>query len=261
MIAVAAGAHIKTVLVDSSAGMRSSLSNLLDIYRTFRIVAQFDDVNLANDYILNHPVDLVFVQLSIGNPQYSGDGSFMVGFLSSQNPDLLIVPYSDNPRDAYLTQTLGATSFFTLPIDVMHFQRVIQRISYLFELICIKRESENRSIMIKNKTGYQIAKFSDILYIENSNRKKKIVCVNGSEIDVLNYTMDELERLLEGSSFFRCYQSFIVNLDKITSIRTDSVSRTYTLSLEGLQEEILLSREKYAELVALLKGRYARINI
>ena len=55
--------------------------------------------------------------------------------------------------------------------------------------------------------------------------------------------MDELERLLEGSSFFRCYQSFIVNLDKITSIRTDSVSRTYTLSLEGLQEEILLSRE------------------
>lgn len=113
---MAAGAHIKTVLVDSSAGMRSSLSNLLDIYRTFRIVAQFDDVNLANDYILNHPVDLVFVQLSIGNPQYSGDGSFMVGFLSSQNPDLLIVPYSDNPRDAYLTQTLGAPPFSRFPL-------------------------------------------------------------------------------------------------------------------------------------------------
>lgn len=66
---------------------------------------------------------------------------------------------------------------------------------------------------------------------------------------------------MEGSSFFRCYQSFIVNLDKITSIRTDSVSRTYTLSLEGLQEEILLSREKQKEVIARLQQRSSNITI
>ena len=108
--------------------MCSNLANLLGIYHTFQIVAEFDDVNLANDYILNHPVDLIFVQLSIENPQYSGDSSFIVSFLSAQNPDLLIIPYSEKACDAYQTQALGATSFFTVPIDVMHFQRVIQRI-------------------------------------------------------------------------------------------------------------------------------------
>lgn len=255
------GIKMKTVLVDKSPAMRSDLANLLEIYHAFQVVAEFDDVNLAIDYILNHPVDLLFVQLSIGDPQYSGDGSFMVSYLFGQNPDLLIVPYSERICDAYHTQNLGASSFFTVPVDITRFQHVIQRISYLFSLICIKRESENRSIMIKNKSGYQIAKFNDILYIESSNRKKKIVCANGSEIEVLNYTMDELERLLEGSSFFRCYQSFIVNLDKITSIRTDSASRTYTLSLEGLDEEILLSREKQKEVIARLQQRSSNITI
>lgn len=252
---------MKTVLADSDERMRNDLANLLEIYQSFEIVAEFDDVNLTTDYIMNHVVDVLFVQLSIGNPKYSGDGSFLVNYLYSQKPDLLMVPYSDKISDAYWTQELGASSFFTVPIDAMRFQRVIQRITYLFGLICVKRESANRSLMIKNKEGYQIAKCSDILYIENSNRKKKIVCTNGNEIEVLNYTMDELEQLLDGSSFFRCYQSFIVNLDKVSSVRIDSSRRTYALMLDGLDIEILLSREKQKEIISRLRQRGSNISL
>lgn len=252
---------MKTVLVDKDVGMRSELANILEMYRLFEVVAEFDDVNLANDYVLSHAVDVLFVCLSVGDPKYSGDGSFMVSYLCTQKPDLLAVPYSEEVKDAYWTQGLGASAFFTIPMDVLRFQQVVQRLSYLFNMICIKRESENRSLMIKNKFGYQIAKFSDILYIECSNRKKKIVCVDGTEIEVLNYSMDELERLLADSSFFRCYQSFIVNLDKVSSVRIDSVKRTYALSLEGLKEEIMLGREKQKEIVERLKQRSANLQI
>lgn len=258
---IAMKARMRTVFVDDDVAMQSELENLLELYRNFEVIARFDDVNRAMEFIMSHDVDLLFVRLAVGNPMYSGDGSFMVSILSMQKPDLLLVPYSEDPKDAYPAQNYGATAFFTVPVEVIHFQRMIYRLTYLFDLICIKRESQDRSLMVKNKLGYQLVKLSDILYIESSNRKKRIVCSNGNEIEILNYTMDELDDLLAGGPFFRCYQSFIVNMEKISAVRTDAAKRSYALTLEGYDEEILLSREKQKEIIELLQQRYSNIKL
>ena len=124
-----------------------------------------------------------------------------------------------------------------------------------------KREISNRSIMIKTRSGYQLTRLSDILFIERSNRKNHIVTTDGQEISLLGYTMNQLEEMLEGCGFYRCYQSFIVNLSQVAAVRADNDAKIYTIRFKDYEGEILLSREKYAELVALLKGRYAKINI
>lgn len=254
-------ARMKTVLVDDDTVMVSELENLLELYRSFEVTARFGDVNEAMDYLTSHEADVMFVRLAIGNPMYSGDGSFMVGILSMQKPDLLIVPYSENPGDAYPAQNFGATAFLTVPVEVTDIQRLVCRLEYLFDLICTKRESRDQSLMVKNKLGYQMVRLCDILYIESSNRRKRMICSNGNEIEILNYTMDELAELLAGGPFFRCYQSFIVNLRKITAIRTDAAKRSYGIMLEGYEEEILLSREKQKEIITLLQQRYSDISL
>ena len=131
----------------------------------------------------------------------------------------------------------------------------------MFDLQQAKREVANRSIMIKTRNGYQLTRLSDILFIERNNRKNSIVTTDGQEIALLGYTMNQLEEMLEGCGFYRCYQSFIVNLSQVAAVRADNEAKNYTIRFKGYEGEILLSREKYAELVTLLKGRYAKINI
>ena len=73
--------------------------------------------------------------------------------------------------------------------------------------------------------------------------------------------MNEIEHFLEGSGFYRCYQSFIVNLSKVSFVRVYNASKNYTIQFKGYSGEVLLSRSKYSELVGLLKERYARLNL
>ena len=80
-------------------------------------------------------------------------------------------------------------------------------------------------------------------------------------IHPLGYTMGQLEQMLEGSGFYRCYQSFIVNLSKVSFLRADNDSNNYAIQFDGYDGEVLLSRDKYAQLLTLLKDRYAKVNL
>ena len=115
--------------------------------------------------------------------------------------------------------------------------------------------------MIRTRSGYQLTRLSDILFVERRNRANVIVTEGGAEVVLQGYTMNEIEHLLEGSGFYRCYQSFIVNLSKVAFVRADSASKNYAIQFNGYDGEILLSRNKYGELIGLLKERYARINL
>lgn len=63
------------------------------------------------------------------------------------------------------------------------------------------------------------------------------------------------------AGFYRCYQSFLVNLSKVSFIRVDNESKNYALLLEGYAGEILLSRNKYQEVLKLLKNKFAGISL
>ena len=104
-----------------------------------------------------------------------------------------------------------------LPFDPLALQAQVNRLRYVFDLQQTKREAANRSLLIKTRIGYQLTPVSDILFVERSNRKNRIVTQSGAEIHPLGYTMNQLEQMLEGCGFYRCYQSFIVNLSKVYS--------------------------------------------
>ncbi len=148
-----------------------------------------------------------------------------------------------------------------LPFEPLALHALVGRLQYIYELQLTQREAVNRSIMIKTRSGYQLMKLNDILFIERSDRKNRVVTESGREIVLQGYSLGEIESLLAGSGFFRCYQSFIVNLSKVSFIRANSDSKSYAIQFAGYSGEILLSREKYPELVELLRERYVKLNI
>jgi DNA-binding LytR/AlgR family response regulator len=140
-------------------------------------------------------------------------------------------------------------------------QRVVNRIEYLYDLLQYKRRSINRSVMIKTNKGYQLVTLDSVLFIERYDRKNRMITTDGKEIILGGYSLDELERLLAPNNFYRCYQSFIVNLSKVSFVKVDNETKNYTLLFKDFAGEVMLSRGKYNEIIELLKNMYAGISL
>lgn len=252
---------MKAVIVENDEQTRTLLYNIFNFYNIFDFVEVFDNPDKAYEYILSSPVDVAFISLEAGNCQFSSDGSYLAMSLSGVVPDVITVTYSSHDHPGTSIARLNCADFFTLPTEPTVVQRVINRIKYRFELLQYKRQSQNRSMMVKTTQGYQLVNLDDVLFIERFNRKNRMLTTEGKQIMLNGYTLDELSQLLSTAGFYRCYQSFIVNLSKISSIRADSVSKNYALQFDGFVGEILLSRDKYGEIIKLLKDRYANISL
>ncbi|MDD6441878.1 MAG: LytTR family transcriptional regulator DNA-binding domain-containing protein, partial [bacterium] len=60
---------------------------------------------------------------------------------------------------------------------------------------------------------------------------------------------------------YRCYQSFIVNLSKVSYVKANNETKSFSLVFDGYAGEVMLSRDKYTEVVQLLKNKYAGITL
>ena len=254
-------AGIKVLLVDSDVELRRRLWDLLSMHRVFQLEAELETTEQALDYVEANEVDVVFANNLPADARFTSDGSHLTLILAQRHPDVQVVIYSASKEAAYWCCRSGCAGYLLTPFDALDLQTLVSRLTYIFGLQQAKRESINRSIMIKTKNGYQLTRLSDILFVERSNRKKRLITVDGQEIVLLGYTMNQIEEMLDGSGFYRCYQSFIVNLSKVSFIRADNDAKNYAIQFRGYEGEILLSRDKYAELVDLLRARYAGINI
>lgn len=252
---------IRIVIVDNDSAIRENLRGLLQFYNIFDIAAEFDDVNLASDYLLSREVDAVFINMQVGDPRFSDDGSYLALNLSENCPDLLIALYDQHDHNAGFIFSMNCAEFFTLPFDPVTMQRVVNRIRYRYELLQFKNLSRHRSMMVKTNQGYQLIDLNNILFVERFKRKNRMVTTEGKEIILNNYTLDELTQILASNGFYRCYQSYIVNLSKVSCVRIDNTSKNYALQFDNHAGEILLSRDKYAEIIELLKQKYAKISL
>lgn len=253
--------QIRTVIVEKNPEQLIEIENLLAFYRKFEIVRTFDDIDSASQYLQEEEVDAVFIRSDVGDPRRSPDGSFLLGYITQKKPDLLAVLYCDSMDTAFWGLTAGAVAAFTTPIDPLLFQRAIDRVLYVFDLLQYKRDAQARSIMVKTKDGYRMLRLTDILFIERRERKKYIVCADGCEVTVSNYSMDDLETMLSTSHFYRCYSSFIINLERVVRININTDKKLYSITLDGFDGEIILSREKYKELMAVLKKKYSDLTL
>ena len=253
--------EMKVLLVDSNQQLCSELAVMLHAFQHFRVVKTAESAEEAIAFIQSSDVDVVFANHQPADPRVTSGGAHLAAVLGQSHPHVQVVVSSNWAEWKYKDYRYPCTGYLLVPFNPLAAQSLVNRLRYIFDLQQAKREVANRSIMIKTRSGYQLTRLSDILFIERSNRKNRIVTIDGQEIALLGYTMNQLEDMLEGCGFYRCYQSFIVNLSQVAAVRADNEAKNYAIRFKEYEGEILLSREKYAELVALLKGRYAGINI
>lgn len=111
-----------------------------------------------------------------------------------------------------------------------------------------EEEQEMAVLKIPAKSGDATLLFEpkDIDFIESLNRNN-YVTVRGSAFPV-QYTMDELEHMLQKSGFFRCHRSYIVNVQKVQRLER-MTKNSYVLILNDKEEsQVPLSKGRIEEM-------------
>lgn len=83
--------------------------------------------------------------------------------------------------------------------------------------LCINElNSRNKKICLKNKSDMIVLNTDDILYVEVI--RKEITIYTETENYSIKMSLKSLEDMLNGKNFFKCHNSYLVNLDKVSHI-------------------------------------------
>ena len=83
-----------------------------------------------------------------------------------------------------------------------------------------------------------LVELSDVLYIESVDGKS--FAYTDCDVIKLEYTLMQLEQMIQEISFFRCSKSMIINIDKVKSLRSFASNRIDATMCNG--EHVMISR-------------------
>ena len=101
----------------------------------------------------------------------------------------------------------------------------------------------------KNDTQ-AVIDFADVLYVETVDRKTFIYTAD--DVFRSELTLTQLEEILNTVNFFRCSKSMIINIDKLTTLKSLASNRIDAALCNG--EHIIISRTYASEFKKILKG-------
>lgn len=240
---------MRTIVIDDDHSTAGAINRVLKDEFGHEVYASAHDMNAGRQLIQESDPDLVF--LDIGLPDGKGydlinsDSTFKVIFITA---------FSNYALKAF---ELAALDYILKPLDPIRIEEAYrrfhdsqhtnawqQKFSIFKENVGL--ENKSRRIAIRSTDGFRFLRIQDILYCESDGNYTKIVEQNGESI-LTSRTLRNIEQLLSSNGFFRCHQSYLINVDCISSYK----SQTSEIELVG-NHTVTLARSKKREFLELV---------
>lgn len=202
---------LKCLLIDDSIEVTNNIKSILEKY-TFLTIISVNSYKSAYEYLKKEEFDFLLLDIHLGDDS----GLNLVNSLSSIPPIIII---SSSPDYAVETYKIDKVVDYVLkPVNESRLLKAIGRVVTIINPGNTDEERDHCFMKVSRKaTRFD---FETIDYIEAVGMNSKVYC-NG-HFKLANESLSNLEQLLP-SSFKRVHKSFIVNLNKITSISIKSI--------------------------------------
>ena len=219
------------MIVDDESLALSRLKRLLNENGIEDITA-FDNPIEALKEITKTKFDAVFLDISMPNIT----GLELADSIIQLEPKTFIIfqtAYSEFALEAYKS---GGMGYLVKPIESNDIKNILEKIRNF------KSSSDEQSKKILGKRGDKLylIDISDIYYIK-ADLDEVIVRIKDADAYVRR-KIGDLETLLSGKNFFRVHRSYIVNVDKIKSMKSVEQSKLQ-IFFDGIDEIITSSKE------------------
>lgn len=226
--------NLKVLIVDDENLALSRLKRLLNDNNIFDIT-EFNDPLLALREISKTKFDLAFLDISMPNIS----GLELAEILININPKTYIVfqtAYEEFALDAFKK---GGIGYLLKPISNEDIKKVLEKINLFKE-----EKTTSKRFLGRVGESIYILDMDEIFYIKAD--LDEIIMRTKDNFVYAKRKIGDIEDILKDENFFRIHRSYLVNIDKIKSIKSVSQSR-FEIYFNGIDEFILSSKEKAKE--------------
>jgi two-component system LytT family response regulator len=209
---------IKCLAIDDEPLALQLLADNISRIPFLELVASCDDAFVANKIMQEQSIYLIFIDIQM--PGITG-----LQFIQSlvKKPMVIIVTaYKQYALDGF---ALDVVDYLMKPVSLDRFMKACNKAKDLYELKQSAAQSNlpKQDYMFVN-VGYSLMKinFNEVTYVEGLKDYIQIHTSTSPKAAVVRMSMKNIEEELP-AHFERIHKSFIVNLNKITAIRKNSL--------------------------------------
>ena len=129
-----------------------------------------------------------------------------------------IIFMSTSPEFALESYDVFAFGYLLKPLDHEKLRTLLDK--YIKEV-----EANEKSLTINIKGRIHNIRYADIVYLESKNTAVIIHTLDKERYKIYD-KLDNIELRLENRRFLRCHQSYIVNMDHVSSVDTEFRTKT-----------------------------------
>ncbi len=209
---------IRCIAIDDEPLALKQMENYIEQTPFLETVALCESAFEAMEELQKSPVDLMFVDINM--PDLSG-----MEFVKSLEHKPLIVfttAYSEYAIEGF---KVDALDYLLKPITYADFLRAANKANKRIQESTPAAETLNlkeKQLYIKSEHRILKIELSDIKYIEGMREYVRIHLIHEKPVMTL-LSMKKLEEALPGDSFMRVHRSYIVNLNRITTIERSRI--------------------------------------
>jgi DNA-binding LytR/AlgR family response regulator len=222
---------LNCLIVDDEPMARKGLEEYVNDIPFLKHVSSCENALKATEFLQQHPVDLML--LDINMPHISG-----IEFLKSLETRPMVIFTTAHPDYALESYSLDVLDYLMKPIPFDRFQKAAQK-AFDYQLLRASSVPSPDFFFIKCDHMFEKVLFSDVLYVE---AMQNYCILHTPARKLIAYiTLSGLEEKLPVSKFMKVHKSFIVSLDKITSLDgTDLfIGKTQIPVSRNLKDEVM----------------------
>jgi DNA-binding LytR/AlgR family response regulator len=172
----------------------------------------------ANEFLQTNTVDLLFLDIQM--PGLSGI-QFLKGLTKTPPLVIFITAYEKYAIDGY---NLDVVDYLLKPVSFERFLKAVNKAHEKFNAGTVVTAPTQEYLFVNSEYNLVRIDFNDIAYVEGLRDYVKIYLVSATRPVITRLSMKSLEEKLPAKMFVRVHKSFIVSLNKITSIRKGRIS-------------------------------------
>ncbi|TXH26638.1 MAG: response regulator transcription factor [Cyclobacteriaceae bacterium] len=199
--------NLRCIIVDDEPIARKGLEEYVADISYLTHVGSFESATEAAQFLSTHSVDLML--LDIRMPRLSG-----IDFLKSLKEPPLVIFTTAYPQHALEGYELNVLDYLVKPISVERFKKATQK---AFDYFSLKHPQILPDyFFIKSNQQLEKILFNEVLFVEAMQNyciihttSRKLICY---------VTLTAMVEKLPSDRFMKVHKSFIVALDKVTSV-------------------------------------------
>ncbi|HEY0066156.1 MAG TPA: response regulator transcription factor [Flavisolibacter sp.] len=207
---------IKCIIIEDEPLAAKVLSDYIAQVPFLQLQEKFRDAILATDYLLDNPVDLIFLDIHL--PKLKG-----MAFLKTLSHPPAVIITTAYHQYAVEGFNLNVTDYLLKPFDFERFLVAVNKVKTAQkekQKPAEVQEAKDYLFLNVQKKKVKIL-FSEIVYIESQREYIKIATTRTEYLSKMS--THEIESLLPAHLFKRIHRSFIVSVNKIDSYTAEMV--------------------------------------